>query len=98
METLIKIAKIILERGRAKRPIFISTSPGVYGALKGLADRLREYNVYVFAGSCLVVSPHTRKYKIIATDSMKSVYYVPKLHGVKTIPCETIKCIDYAYA
>ena len=98
IDTLLRIAKVILERGRAKRPIFISTSPGVYGSLKELIDKLRDYNVYVFAGSCLVVSPHTRKYKVIATDSMKSIYYVPRLHGVRTVPCETMRCIDYAYA
>lgn len=98
IDSLLRIAKIVLERGPARRPVYISTSPGVYGLLKELVDRLREYNVYVFAGSCLVVSPHTRKYRVIATDSMKSVYYIPRLHGVKAIPCETMKCIDYAYA
>ncbi|MGC8582887.1 MAG: aconitase X [Thermoproteus sp.] len=98
IDTLLKLSKIIFERGRAKRPVYISTSPGVYGALKDLVNRLKEYNVYVFAGSCLVVSPYTRKFRAVATDSMKSIYYIPRLHGVKTIPCETIKCLDYAYA
>jgi len=98
LETLLRISKVIFERGRTKRPVYISTSPGVYGALRELVDRLRGYNVHVFAGSCLVVSPYTRRFRVIATDSMKSVYYIPRLHGVKTIPCETTKCIDYAYA
>ncbi|MEL9991021.1 MAG: aconitase X [Thermoproteus sp.] len=96
-ETVVRLASYILGRGRAKKPIYISVSPGTYRALGNLAEKLREYNVHIFAGSCLVVSPYTRKYKVIATDSMKSVYYMPRLHGVKVMPCETLRCIDYAY-
>lgn len=97
-DTLAKIASIILERGPARKPLLISTSPGVYGLMRELIERLRQYNVYVFAGSCLVVSPHTRKYKVIATDSMKSIYYIPRLHGVQVVPCRTLECINYAYS
>lgn len=98
LDTLLKIIRTVQDRGLAKKPIYISTSPGVYGLVKDAAESLRDKNVYIFAGSCLVISPYTRRFRTVATDSLKSVYYMPRLHGVRTIPCETLKCIEYAYS
>ncbi|MFB6491400.1 MAG: aconitase X [Thermoproteus sp. AZ2] len=97
-EMLLRIIEMVRGRGPAKKPIYISTSPGVYEAVRAIAEELRERNIYIFAGSCLVVSPYTRRFKTIATDSLKSIYYIPRLHGVRAVPCETLKCIDYAYS
>lgn len=98
LETVLWIASEVRKRGRAKRPIYVSTSPGVYGQLGRLVEELASLNVRVFAGSCLVVSPYTRRFRSVATDSLKAFYYIPRLHGVAVIPCRRERCIDLAYA
>jgi predicted aconitase len=98
IETLMWVINEVKKRGPAKRPIYISTSPGVYSSLGGLVEEARRYNVVIFSGSCLVVSPHTKKYRIIATDSLKAIYYIPRMHGVDVVPCKKTQCIELAYA
>ncbi|MFN3803627.1 MAG: aconitase X [Pyrobaculum sp.] len=98
LDTVLWIINEVRKRGPARRPIYVSTSPNVYKAVGKLADKLAELNVKIFAGSCLVVSPHTRRFKVLATDSLKALYYIPRLHGVKTIPCRRERCIELAYA
>jgi len=85
------------EGERARIPVFISTSRFVLRRLEGLIQRLKRAGVYVFADSCFVVSPHVRKYREVATDSLKAGYYISRLHGVKVVYCSTLNCIDYAF-
>ncbi len=96
LETVLWIYREVSKRGPAKKPIYVSTSPAVYKSLAGLD--LSRYNVHLFAGSCLVVSPYGRRFRTIATDSLKAIFYIPKLHGVRTVPCKRERCIDLAYA
>lgn len=98
LESVVEILGRVASRGRARRPIYISTSPAVYRALGDAVDRARQYNLHVMAGTCLVVSPYTRRFRVVATDSVKAMYYMPRLHGVKAVPCTRERCIDLAYA
>ncbi len=47
-----------------------------------LAQQLRKLNVYIAFGACIVVSWASRKYKYIATDSLKAAHYLRR-QGVK---------------
>lgn len=98
VDSVLWVLAEVKKRGVPKRPIYISTSPGVYGILGRLVEEAKRYNVHIFTGSCLVVSPHTRKFRTIATDSLKAVYYIPRLHGVGVVPCRRERCLDLAYA
>jgi len=98
MDAVLWILNEVKKRGPAKRPIYISTSPGTYKQLGKLVKTAADLNVHIFAGACLVVSPFTRRFTRIATDSLKAVFYVPRLHGVKIFPCKRLQCIELAYA
>jgi len=98
LETALNILKTIKSRGPARKPIYISTSPGVLASLGELVDEMAKYNVRIFAGSCLVVSAAVRSFKTVATNSLKAAYYIKRLHGVEISPCYTEKCIELAYA
>jgi len=98
IDTVLWVLSEVKKRGPARRPIYISTSPGVYGQIRKLADEMREYNVNIFSGSCLVVSPYTRNFKVVATDSLKAAFYIPRLHGVRVVPCRRMGCLELAYA
>lgn len=97
-ESIAEVLRRVASRGRARRPIYVSTSPATYRALGDAVERARHYNVHIIAGTCLVVSPYTRRFRVIATDSVKAMYYIPRLHGVKALPCTRERCIELAYA
>ncbi|ABL88031.1 predicted aconitase subunit 1 [Pyrobaculum islandicum DSM 4184] len=97
-DTILWVLEEVKKRGPAKRPIYISTSPHVYKQLGKLAETASRLNIIIFAGTCLVVSPFTRRFKSIATNSLKAAFYIPKLHEVRVIPCRKEKCIELAYA
>jgi predicted aconitase len=98
VDTVLWILGEVKKRGRAKRPIYVSVSPGVYKQLGDLAKAALDLNVHIFAGACLVVSPFTRRFKHIATNSLKAIFYIPRLHGVEVFPCRRERCIELAYA
>ncbi|WP_148682631.1 aconitase X [Pyrobaculum ferrireducens] len=98
LETVLQIVAEVRGRGPTKRPVYISTSPGVYKQIQRLVEEVSGYNVKIFSGACLVVSPYTRRFRVIATDSLKAMFYIPKLHGVRVVPCRREECLELAYA
>ncbi|WP_148682399.1 aconitase X [Pyrobaculum neutrophilum] len=97
-DTVLWVLGEVKKRGPAKRPIYVSTSPHVYRQLGKLVEAASRLNVVIFAGTCLVVSPFTKRFKSIATDSLKAAFYIPRLHGVRVTPCRRERCIELAYA
>ncbi len=69
---------------RLRRPLWIAipgyaaTDPGV----RALASRLRARNVHVFPGTCPVVTRLRGAVRVVATDSVKTAFYLPRRHGV----------------
>jgi predicted aconitase len=98
VDTVLWILGEVKKRGRARKPVYVSTSPGVYSQLGDVVKAAAELNVHIFAGTCLVVSPYTRRFRRIATDSLKALFYIPRLQGVEVFPCRREKCIELAYA
>ncbi len=91
------LAKIIRDCGsRPSAKIWVSTSRRVYREAHelGLIKYLETMGVLVTRDTCPVVSPMLdKKYKIIATTSSKSFFYIPRMHGIKTyvIPFNSLR-------
>ncbi|MCC6031394.1 MAG: aconitase X [Pyrobaculum sp.] len=98
VDTVLWILGEVKKRGRARKPVYVSTSPGVYSQLGDVVKAAAELNVHIFAGTCLVVSPYTRRFRRIATDSLKALFYIPRLQGVEVFPCRRERCVELAYA
>ncbi len=83
---------------RARVPIYITTSRFVVEALGPLVKHMERQNVYITGDACLVVSPHAKRFRRIATDSVKAAFYLPKLHGVHVDLCRPAQCVDGAFS
>jgi len=85
-EVLEELERLLDRAGarRLRRPIWVAV-PG-YAALeprvRELAARLRARNVHVFPGTCPVVTRLRGAVKVVATDSVKTAFYLPRRHGV----------------
>lgn len=97
-ETVLWVINEVARRGPARRPVYVSTSPATYKLVERQARAALRLNVVILAGSCLVVSPHARRLKSIATDSAKAAFYISRLHGIRVSLCRREDCIKLAYA
>lgn len=100
VDYLLNVGNYALSKYRGRRarvPVFISTSRFVLRLLRDVVQQLGKVGVRVFADSCFVVSPYVRRYRTVATDSLKAGYYMSRLHGVRVVYCRTTDCIDYAF-
>jgi len=67
---------------RLEKPIWVAV-PGVYSSrLRDLAEKLAQRNVLLLPGTCLVVTRLGRLVKAVATDSVKTAFYLPRRHNV----------------
>ncbi|BES80688.1 aconitase X catalytic domain-containing protein [Pyrodictium abyssi] len=77
----------VLERygvSRLRRPIWIAIPGGAAGSLRKAIAGLRERGIHVLPGTCLVVSTLSKAgIRAIATDSVKTAFYMPRRHGVR---------------
>ncbi|KSW11711.1 hypothetical protein CF15_02525 [Pyrodictium occultum] len=69
---------------RLRRPVWIAVPGRASRPLATLAGELARRNIRILPGTCLVVSTLGRSgLKAIATDSVKSAFYLPRRHGVR---------------
>ena len=69
---------------RLRRPIWIAIPGSVAGSLRKALAGLRERGIHVLPGTCLVVSTLSRAgIRAIATDSVKTAFYMPRRHGIR---------------
>ncbi|HIQ23888.1 MAG TPA: DUF521 domain-containing protein [Pyrodictium delaneyi] len=77
----------VLERhgvSRLRRPIWVAIPGSAARSLRRAIAGLRERGVYILPGTCLVVSTLSRAgIKAIATDSVKTAFYMPRRHGIR---------------
>ncbi len=100
LDSVLRIIGYIREKHghrRARIPIYITTSRFVVEALGPLVKNMEVQNVHIVGDACLVVSPYTRRFKRIATDSTKAAFYLPKLHGIYVDLCRPTECVDGAF-
>ena len=85
-------------KGKNIIPVWLTTSRKIFDELKEkrLIRFFNEKNIKITRDTCPVVSPYLRKgFKIVATTSSKSFFYIPRMHGVKTIVVSWSKLRDY---
>ncbi len=101
VDSVLRVIDYIRRRygdARARVPIYITTSRFVVEALGPLVKRMERQNVYITGDACLVVSPYAKRFRRIATDSVKAAFYLPKLHGIYVDLCRPTQCVDGAFS
>jgi len=96
-DVLDRLIDLAISRG-FRVPVFVSVGGHAHGVSRGLAEKLRARNLHVVAGGCLVVSGFTKRFRVIATDSVKAAYYLPRLLGVEARLCPRDVCISAVLA
>ncbi len=85
---------------RAKKPVYIATTPFVINSLsQDELNLLENSNIHLVLTTCPVVSPFLKSVGVntVATESVKQMYYLPKMIGINYISCNGIKCLDLAF-
>ncbi len=80
--------------------MYIATTPFVLSQLSSeTINMLKEHNVYLVLSTCPVVSPFLRSVGVstVATESVKQMYYLPKMVGIKYVSCNGVECLDIAF-
>ena len=74
------------KRVRSDFEIWVSTSKNTYIEAErlGLVRRLRRFGVTVIRDTCPIVSPVTARFRRVVTVSGKSLFYLPRTHGIRT--------------
>ncbi|GAB6944723.1 aconitase X catalytic domain-containing protein [Vulcanisaeta sp. JCM 14467] len=102
IEEVMSVINYVKSRGfgRARKPIYIATTPFVINALgQDIINRLKEFNIHLVLTTCPVVSPFLKSVGVgtVATESVKQMYYLPKMVGINYISCNGIECLDLAF-
>lgn len=97
LEEVMDIISLASGEGTAKRKVFLYTSRTVYETVSGYVPKLREKNIYLFADTCMVVSPlHKYAGSEILTDSGKAAFYL-KAQGFKVTLTSRKKALEIAF-
>jgi predicted aconitase len=85
LDVLNHLAHMVALKGisRLRKPVYVATPAVVPAWARRLALELRRKNIYIIPGTCLVVARISKAYNVIATDSLKSAFYLPKRQGVR---------------
>jgi hypothetical protein len=78
---------------KVSKPIWVSVPAMTVD--RGVVERLRSRNVVVLPGTCPVVSRMRDIVKAIATDSLKTVFYLPRRHGISVRIMSLKEFIEY---
>lgn len=71
--------------GRLCKPMWIAVPGYAAPQLKGIVKELARRSIYVLPGTCLVVARLKGLIKTVATDSVKTAFYLPRRHGVDVV-------------
>ncbi len=85
VDLLFQVAEYLSAKNVAKlkRELWIAIPGYRASKVRDLADALRRKNVYVVPGTCIVVSRLRGKADAIATDSLKTAFYMPRRHNIR---------------
>jgi len=96
LEEVMDVVSFFSDRGPARRRVILYTSREVYEAISGHVEKLREKNLYVFADTCMVVSPLSMYAgREVVTDSGKAAFYL-KAQGYKVVLKSRREALEYA--
>ncbi len=102
IDEVLSVVNYVRNRGfkRAKKPIYIATTPFVINSLsQGIINMLKDSNIHLVLTTCPVVSPFLKSVGVntVATESVKQMYYLPKMVSINYISCNGIECLDLAF-
>ncbi|PLJ78314.1 aconitase X catalytic domain-containing protein [Infirmifilum sp. SLHALR2] len=96
LEEVMDVVSFFSDRGPARRRVILYTSREVYEAISGHVEKLRAKNLYVFADTCMVVSPLSMYAgREVVTDSGKAAFYL-KAQGYKVVLKSRREALEYA--
>ncbi|MDK2383609.1 MAG: aconitase X, partial [Candidatus Korarchaeota archaeon] len=75
-------------RGRVGAEFWVTLSRHQYAAARrlGIVESLEAKGVRVWRDTCPVVAPfRSLGYRVIATNSVKAAFYMPRIHGVEVV-------------
>ena len=91
-----KVADYIVSKNirRLKREMWIAIPGYQASKVRDIARKLREKNIYILPGTCIVVSRLRGRAEAIATDSLKTAFYMPRRHGIRVALSTAWQYID----
>jgi len=91
-----KVAEYIASKniGRLRREVWIAIPGYQASKVRDLAKKLREKNIFILPGTCIVVSRLRGRAEAIATDSLKTAFYMPRRHGIRVALSTVWQYID----
>jgi predicted aconitase len=62
-------------------------------------SKLRESNIHLVLSTCPVVSPFLKSVDVnrVAVESVKQMYYLPKMVSINYVSCYSIECLDAVF-
>jgi predicted aconitase len=101
LRELKEITKLVMSKeGRAKNKFWIATSRKIYREAEtlGIIDKLHEKNIRVLRDTCIVVSPGWKNTGYtVATNSYKTMFYLKRIHGLKTYMATLHELVDLSF-
>uniref|UniRef100_A0A7C3UHE7 Phosphomevalonate dehydratase large subunit n=1 Tax=Geoglobus ahangari TaxID=113653 RepID=A0A7C3UHE7_9EURY len=95
-EELKVVYDLLSKMGRVKRTLWIFTSRNIVQENKELVKKIESLGAKVFSDTCMVVSPATRRFECVMTNSGKALEYLPKTKNVRAIFGNLRECIEVA--
>ncbi|MCG2880794.1 MAG: aconitase X catalytic domain-containing protein [Vulcanisaeta sp.] len=102
LEEITAVINYVSSKGwrRARKPIYIATTTFVLRQLDPeIVTKLRSANVHLVLTTCPVVSPFLKSIGVskVAVESVKQMYYLPKMVGIDYVSCHGIECLDAVF-
>ena len=95
-EELKNVCDLLSKMGRVKKPLWIFTSRRIAQENKEIVEKIEKFGAKVFSDTCMVVSPATRRFECVMTNSGKALEYLPKTKGVRATFGNLRECIEVA--
>lgn len=81
-QILDRLEKLVEKHGAPRRPVWVAV-PASSNLPRERLAKLAKKNIIVAPGTCLVVSRIHGIARVVATDSVKTAFYLPRRHGVR---------------
>ncbi len=86
----------LLEGKRVLKPLYIFAARNLIESAGGLTSRIEASGAFVFADTCMVVSPAMERFSAIMVNSGKALAYIPTMCGAVARIGTTKECIAEA--
>ncbi len=91
-----EIRHLLSKKGKVKKEFCIFSSRKLIEENYKLIRKIEEFGAKVFADTCMVVSPATKRFKCVMTNSGKALEYLPKVRNVNATFGDIEECVEVA--